>query len=263
MLESHELADVAASFGVADEQVRRDHLISHILAAVARLNLPLVFFGGTALARTHLMDLDACAHLSEDIDLYGPERRVTATVIDEQLPLLLRREFPRARWDPPLASVKGAVAAQFVSADGIRVRIQLLDSRGEHDDLGRWPTEHIEVGLRYRDVPAVVLMRSPTLPAFAAMKTVAWSGRRAARNLYDLAGLARIGALTRDATALVKSATGWIVTPSLFASVPVLNWEIQLAHQTRILASVAQCLAKVSEAYAEALGWAPPDDPYS
>jgi hypothetical protein len=256
MLEPDELADVAAAFGVADEQVRRDHLISHILAAVAPLNLAFVFFGGTALGRTHLTDPAAGARLSEDIDLYSPERRDTAAAIDQRLPSLLRREFPRAGWDPPLSSVRSADAAQFVSADGIRVRLQLLDSRGEHQDLARWPVELIDVRLRYRDVRATVTMHSPTLPAFAAMKTVAWADRRAARDLYDLAGLARIGALTRDAAVLVREAVGWSVTPSLFADVLVPHWEVQLAHQTRVLPSAVLCLAEVRRAYADALNGA-------
>jgi predicted nucleotidyltransferase component of viral defense system len=52
MLDPRELAEIAAAFGVADEQVRRDHLISHVLAALSDLGAPVVFFGGTGLART-------------------------------------------------------------------------------------------------------------------------------------------------------------------------------------------------------------------
>lgn len=50
-----EWAAVAERFGADLEQVRRDHLISHVLAAIAA-DVPtddLVFFGGTALSRTH------------------------------------------------------------------------------------------------------------------------------------------------------------------------------------------------------------------
>jgi predicted nucleotidyltransferase component of viral defense system len=37
------------------EQVRRDHLISHILAALSvSFHEQVIFFGGTALARTYL-----------------------------------------------------------------------------------------------------------------------------------------------------------------------------------------------------------------
>lgn len=46
---------VAARFGVPPEQVERDHLISHLLAALSdRFADRLHFIGGTALARTHL-----------------------------------------------------------------------------------------------------------------------------------------------------------------------------------------------------------------
>lgn len=45
---------VAAQFGVSAEQVERDHLISHLLAAIAgRFVDHLHFIGGTALARTY------------------------------------------------------------------------------------------------------------------------------------------------------------------------------------------------------------------
>jgi predicted nucleotidyltransferase component of viral defense system len=57
MLDPQERAAFAERFGVADEQVDRDHLISHVLALLAA-HLPgeVVFFGGTALARSHLPD---------------------------------------------------------------------------------------------------------------------------------------------------------------------------------------------------------------
>ena len=49
MLRRGELARWAAAFGVADEQIRRDHLISHVLGALSAMDGPgLVFYGGTA-----------------------------------------------------------------------------------------------------------------------------------------------------------------------------------------------------------------------
>ncbi|MGN5240179.1 nucleotidyl transferase AbiEii/AbiGii toxin family protein [Rhodococcus sp. SJ-3] len=57
---------VAAQFGVAPEQVERDHLIAHLLTAIVdRFADRVHFIGGTALARTHLPS----GRLSEDIDL--------------------------------------------------------------------------------------------------------------------------------------------------------------------------------------------------
>jgi hypothetical protein len=72
MLRRDELRHWAGIFGVADEQVRRDHMISHILVAVATLGgQGLVFYGGTALARTHL----PAFRLSEDVDFLVDPRK--------------------------------------------------------------------------------------------------------------------------------------------------------------------------------------------
>ena len=61
-----ELESVATQFGVARGQVERDHLISHLLGYLStHFADRIVFIGGTALARTHLVD----GRLSEDIDL--------------------------------------------------------------------------------------------------------------------------------------------------------------------------------------------------
>jgi Nucleotidyl transferase AbiEii toxin, Type IV TA system len=79
-LQPDDLAETMAAFGVAEAQVRRDHAISHILAALSRhRHEELIFFGGTALSRTYLLD----ERLSEDIDLIGgrpprqPRRRTS------------------------------------------------------------------------------------------------------------------------------------------------------------------------------------------
>jgi hypothetical protein len=249
LLDGDELADVAAAFGVDETQVRRDHLVSHILNALATLDVPVTFFGGTALARTHLSDPDNGARLSEDIDLYSPERRTVARSLDDQLPRLLRREFPGLSWDPPLSLVRSVVAGQVLSRDGMRVRVQLLDSRGDHHDLGRWPTETRPIDLRYRDLPASVDLAVPTLTAFAAMKTIAWLDRHTARDLYDLAGLAGLGALTAEVTALIRRMVGWSPAPQMFGSMPALDWTTQLAHQTRSALTAEECLTRVRKAY--------------
>jgi predicted nucleotidyltransferase component of viral defense system len=72
MLERVEAATVAEHFGVSAGQVERDHLISELLALLSEhVAGGLIFFGGTALARTHLPE----GRLSEDIDLLALERR--------------------------------------------------------------------------------------------------------------------------------------------------------------------------------------------
>jgi predicted nucleotidyltransferase component of viral defense system len=76
---------VAVQFGVSPEQVERDHLISHLLAAISRgFGDRLPFIGGTALARTYLVS----GRLSESIDLIAlANRAVLAADLDAALPV--------------------------------------------------------------------------------------------------------------------------------------------------------------------------------
>jgi predicted nucleotidyltransferase component of viral defense system len=94
---------VAVQFGVSPEQVERDHLISHLLAAItARFGERLHFIGGTALARTHLVN----GRLSEDIDLVAMDNRTTlAPEFDAALPRSVARSFGRLESAPTLSDV--------------------------------------------------------------------------------------------------------------------------------------------------------------
>jgi hypothetical protein len=127
MLDLDELAETSSAFGVAEDQVRRDHLISHILVALVELNAPVVFFGGTALARTHLADPFDGARLSEDVDLHTEQRRAVALLLETKLPRALRREFPGAAWDVPLSSVRDKDPA-ILTVEGMALKIQILDT---------------------------------------------------------------------------------------------------------------------------------------
>lgn len=256
MHDETELEEVAAQYGVSEAQVRRDHLISHLLQAIAGLDLPMTFYCGTALARTHLADPQLGARMSEDIDLFSPSRKDVAAHLDRDLPRLLRREFPGSRWDPALSNVRSVEAGQFVSREGLRVRIQLIDSAtAGRQDLAHWPTETRAIGLRYSDLLPGTHMEVPNLAAFAGMKAVAWADRHAARDLYDLAGLARIGALGVTAAELFHHATGWRLAQHVFSDVHQPDWTAQLAHQTRVLPTARECLAEVRQAWARTLAW--------
>ncbi|MEY8655324.1 nucleotidyl transferase AbiEii/AbiGii toxin family protein [Brachybacterium paraconglomeratum] len=118
----HEIAEL---FGVGEAQVRRDHVISHALAALSTLGTDdLVFFGGTALSRTHLPAL----RLSEDIDLIalGP-RAATASAVGKTLSRLLRRSLGRPRFAPPLEETRDADPSTM-TIGSVRVQIQLLSA---------------------------------------------------------------------------------------------------------------------------------------
>jgi len=97
-LRRDEAAIVAQQFGVALEQVHRDHLISSILAALQAHADEQIFFGGTALARTYL----PAGRLSEDIDpIAVVDRRSTAHSISRTIERALRVTHGRVNWTVP------------------------------------------------------------------------------------------------------------------------------------------------------------------
>jgi hypothetical protein len=91
------------------------------------------------------------------------------------------------------------------------------------------------VALVSPDAPPATLA-APTPPAFAAAKTAAWHDRHAARDLYDLCALARLGLLD-DAAGLVArfGPTGLAPQPWMFTDPPTSHsWTTKLGGQTRI-----------------------------
>jgi predicted nucleotidyltransferase component of viral defense system len=248
-LDDGEARTVADRFGVAIEQVRRDHLISHILAALsASHGEQVIFFGGTALARTHL----PAGRLSEDIDLIATgARRETAAAIEQTLERALRRSHGRISWAPRLTAVRDTDAAVLLADEGrLTVRMQLLDHLG----YPPWPTELHAIQQRYTDAGPARL-RVPTAASFAAWKTVAWHDRRAPRDLWDLWALAQHGELTKRAAELfvAHGPIGNTPQPWMFTSAPTEErWLAQLVGQTRLTVSATEALQVVADACARA-----------
>jgi predicted nucleotidyltransferase component of viral defense system len=116
VLDPDDAAVVAEQFGVATEQVRRDHLITYLLAALAAdAAESIVFFGGTARARTHLPE----GRLSEDIDLLAVGNRSSAAIdVESTLAAGTRREYGRLTWEPPLRQTRGAQPARDYQPTG-------------------------------------------------------------------------------------------------------------------------------------------------
>ncbi|WP_432457964.1 nucleotidyl transferase AbiEii/AbiGii toxin family protein [Cellulomonas iranensis] len=178
-----EWAAVAERFGVDMEQVRRDHLISHLLGAIAA-GVPsddVVFFGGTALSRTYLTD----ARLSEDIDLIAVAPRAdVATQIEAAVRRGLARSHGRPTWRPALSATSGSRPTTVGVEGTASVQVQLLGGEGY-----LWPTQVRDIDQRYSDAPPARL-RTLTAAGFAAAKLSAWMDRHAPRDLYDLWALA-------------------------------------------------------------------------
>lgn len=208
----------------------------------------MIFFGGTALARTHL----PAGRLSEDIDLIATGvRRETAAAIEQTLDRALRRSHGRVSWAPGLAAVRDTEAAVLLADEGrLTVRIQLLCHLG----YPPWPTELRAIQQRYSDAGPATL-RVPTAASFTAWKTVAWHDRQAARDLWDLWALAQRGEITRRAAELFVAHGPIGTTPRawMFTSAPTeAHWQAQVAGQTRLTVRAAEALRVVADAWARA-----------
>ncbi|GAA0611999.1 hypothetical protein GCM10009547_12540 [Sporichthya brevicatena] len=248
---------IAAQFGVDLAQVRRDHLISHVLAALSQ-HLPdaeIVFFGGTALARTYLLD----GRLSEDIDLIARGNRAQICArIERAMATALRRSHGRPTWTPPLTRTRYAEPALLQVVDGTSIQVQVLSSTGYPD----WPTEIVELHQRYSDAPPARL-RVLTVEAFVAAKIVAWLDRRAPRDLYDLAALAHRSLITPTAVQCLRryGAASSPPSPRDLGGPPTeAAWQQALAHQTRLETTAADALAALANAWAKALSRTENDD---
>jgi predicted nucleotidyltransferase component of viral defense system len=101
MIERSEIEERAARDGVPDAQVWRDWMISHVLHALSTIQdeVPLTFYGGTALCRTWCPDL----RYSEDVDLLVSDFDSATEAIPLRLRQLLRREFADLEWSAAAA----------------------------------------------------------------------------------------------------------------------------------------------------------------
>lgn len=235
-------------FGTPESQVRQDHLISHLLLHLPELASGAMFFGGTALCRTYLPGW----RLSEDVDLLVDSTARAAEAISHGLAPALRREFPNLTlgWGRDGDTVVGKVAA-----DDLAVRIQLVSIDSSYR---RYPSARMHVELRYEDLPSTVELRCPTRGAASAMKLNAWADRTAPRDLCDLYGLVRAGALTREALAIAADVSRSI-HPHQFGDdrLPTEEaWQAALGHQMReppprdvALVSVRTSISSLAEWY--------------
>lgn len=244
MIDRTEIEAIAGRFGAPDAQIIRDHLISHVLAAVASCpdRVSVTFFGGTALCRTWLPDL----RLSEDIDLLI-DSSTDCDGLRTHVSRRLRREFPNLEWTR-LGS-QHQVETWTLAAYDLGVKVQFVQWRRGWEAI---PIVPKPVRLRYSDLPDSAELRVPTPSGFAAMKLMAWFDRQAPRDLYDLAALADAGHIDDAAVRLVRSIAGF--TPSattLGRRVPrsvESSWQTELGHQVSDLASPADCLDHVRTA---------------
>ena len=246
MLSDADRQHIKDIFGADDSQVERDHLISHALAAIsADLGERVMFYGGTALARSFLPD----GRLSEDIDLIAVEPRAqVAEALTRSFTRRLARDFGRPQFQATRFRSQDAGPVSVVFPSGPRIQVQLLPA----DHYPAWPFESRELVQRYADAgPATLLL--PCLDAFVAWKTVTFMDRRAPRDLWDLAALARLRPFTADAAELFTRFGPFRSPPSpltIPAAPSEAQWRHDLAHQTQLTMTAAAARSAVVAAWA-------------
>lgn len=245
MISVVEVAEIARRNGVPESQIWHDWVVSHLLQALSEVQheTDIIFYGGTALCRTWCHDL----RYSEDIDLLVADFPDGVELVQQRLTRLVRREFPDLTWGPPLSANR--MISTNAIADNRSVKVQFVEPRPREDAI---PTTVAPVALRYSDLPATVDLTVPTAEGFAAMKLMAWHQRQAPRDLFDLAALARIGAITSAALDLTEHVSGTRIASRVLdhkLSPRVLaEWSAQLAHQLQEPMSAEACLQLVVDA---------------
>ena len=167
VLDDDERMKIELRFGVAEAQVRRDHVISHTLAAIASIGTDdVVFFGGTALSRTLLTTI----RLSEDIDLIARDRMEIGDRLESSITTHLRGTLGQVTFAPRFRDTRHPNPSAM-QVGGISIQIQLLSS----DGYPAWPTEVVDIEQRYSDAPPARL-RVLTPAAFVASKLAQVAG---------------------------------------------------------------------------------------
>lgn len=251
MISDSEVRAAALKHGVPEAQIWRDWVVSHLLHGLAQIQdtTGFVFYGGTALCRTWCPDL----RLSEDIDLMVHDFPDAVPVMQAELKRAKRREFPDLDWSP--ADMWQRTLTSIATTGQRVVKMQFVEPRVRED---RIPTVRASVALRYSDLPESVTLTVPSAEGFAAMKLMAWHQRQEPRDLYDLAALAEVGAITAEAIDLTTEVSSTrLGVRALHHDLPTSvtqRWSEQLAHQMGSVLSAEQCLEHVLEALRSADG---------
>lgn len=242
VLDDAERMGVELQFGVAEEQVRRDHAISHTLAAIASIGTDdLVFFGGTALSRTHLTTV----RLSEDIDLIARRDRIAiGNLLESVITRQLRGTLGAVEFTPHLRDTRHPNPSVMRVGD-TNIQIQLLAAEG----YPAWPTEVVEIEQRYSDAPPARL-RVLTSAAFVASKLASWTDRQAPRDLYDLWALAKAGRIDAEASQLYEKYGQFTRAQGVsFLRIPSeTEWDDALGHQCMTQVTAIEAARVVREA---------------
>jgi len=177
MIRDVEIRDRARRLGVDIELIRKDHVLNHVLAAVAEIPSDVVFRGGTALARVYWPDF----RISEDLDFLVEGKLAQATELVEQavgaaaerIGFDLLVEFNRPDTD---------MVRALIGWGEVRLAVDL--NRAERPALA---IDRRELHLPYSDLSTDVRgIRVVALEEILANKWYMLDDRREPRDLFDL-----------------------------------------------------------------------------
>ena len=246
MIRDVEIRDRARRLGVDTELIRKDHVLNHVLAAVAEMANDIAFRGGTALARVYWPDF----RISEDLDFLVEGKLAQATelvgqavgVAAERTGLDLMVEFNRPDSD---------MVRALVGWDDVRLAVDL--NRAERPALA---IDRRELHLPYSDLsPDARGISVVALEEILANKWYMLDDRKEPRDLFDLWYGVCARSVPLDSVADAFRAK-YSAKPSLWrvgrARKLDAAWEERLAHQFNDLPPFKEVFGAV---YARVQAW--------
>ncbi len=241
MIDVTEISARARTLGIDPAYVERDHLLSHVLAAIAEGEPHLTFRGGTALARVYWPDF----RLSEDLDFIGD---ITARELERTLSRAVESAAQQSSMDLELrfGAPKGGWSRSSVRAGEIEILVDV--NAGDRPYL---PAEEHPLRLPYSDLGN--RERKIRVLALAEILGNKWfmlddDDRREPRDLYDVwTGLVRFGVPFEELARGHHAKYGTNPSEGQLRRAERLKelWETRLGHQLADLPPFDDVLAAV------------------
>lgn len=239
---------VEDEYGVASEQVDRDHHLSRAGGAFSlRPSRP------PGVLRRNRTDSNIPSEVSAQRRHRPPDRAAADPDChqDHQDRQLSSGQDARPSvLSPGLERVRKAQPSTLLIEAGVRIRVQLISAEGY-----LFPTELRRIDSRYDDV-AETWFRTPTADGFVVSKMTAWAERAAPRDLYDLWGLSEQGRITKASLDLYCRIGPSGLPPDLtmFDVVPdSAGWSASLGHQGRIQVGPEQAASAIRNRWEDVL----------
>lgn len=246
MIRDVEIHDRARLLGVDIELIRKDHVLNHVLAAVAETAGDIAFQGGTALARVYWPDF----RISEDLDFLVEGKLTQANelveravrVAAERTGLDLMVEFHRPDSD---------MVRALVGWGEVRLAVDL--NRAERPAL---PIDRRDLHFPYSDLSGDVRgIRAVALEEILANKWYMLDDRKEPRDLFDLWFGICVRGVPLDSVADAFRAK-YSAKPSVWrverARKLEAAWEERLAHQVEDLPPFREVFG---QAHAKVQAW--------